>query len=186
VAICALKRFAADQVDLGTSTRPWWRPRARKSPSSVSGPAGLSCAYQLALRGYRPTIFEPSPKPEACSGWASPTTGCPRTSWTGRLTIFCAWGELKTNSAMGGISPGQSDGAGLPGGVPGIGCTWANPGIEGEDADGVMQGWSFSGATILGEPLTIGKRLSVIGGGNVAITWPWVLGPALVSSGHLI
>ena len=52
----------------------------------------------------------------------------------------------------------------------GIGCHVGKPlGIRGEDADGVMQGVEFLRRHNLGEPLSIGKRLAVIGGGNVAI-----------------
>ena len=62
VAICALKRFAADQVDLGSINPPLVEAKGEKIAIIGSGPAGLSCAYQLALRGYRPTIFEALPQ----------------------------------------------------------------------------------------------------------------------------
>ena len=52
----------------------------------------------------------------------------------------------------------------------GIGCHVGKPlGIPGEDADGVIQGVEFLRRANLKEPLTVGKRLAVIGGGNVAI-----------------
>ncbi len=52
----------------------------------------------------------------------------------------------------------------------GIGCHVGKPlGIPGEDAAGVVQGVEFLRRHNLGEPQEIGKRLAVIGGGNVAI-----------------
>jgi heterodisulfide reductase subunit A-like polyferredoxin len=63
VAICNLKRFAADQVDLFKLTPSPVVARPEKAAIIGSGPAGLTCAYHLALKGYRPTIFEGLDKP---------------------------------------------------------------------------------------------------------------------------
>jgi len=58
-----LKRFAADQVDLSRLSPPPVEARPEKVAIIGSGPAGLACAYHLALKGYRPTIFEALDKP---------------------------------------------------------------------------------------------------------------------------
>jgi heterodisulfide reductase subunit A2 len=58
VAIRALKRFAADQVDLAGLPLPRIEPRSEKVAVVGSGPAGLTVAYYLALKGYPVTLFE--------------------------------------------------------------------------------------------------------------------------------
>jgi heterodisulfide reductase subunit A2 len=58
VAIRALKRFAADQVDLAELPLPSIEPRSEKVAVIGSGPAGLTVAYYLALKGYPITVFE--------------------------------------------------------------------------------------------------------------------------------
>ena len=61
IAICNLKRFAADQVDLAALPIPKVAKKRKKVAIIGSGPAGLSCAYHLARRGYPCTIFEALP-----------------------------------------------------------------------------------------------------------------------------
>ncbi|MFZ5451992.1 MAG: FAD-dependent oxidoreductase [Thermodesulfobacteriota bacterium] len=63
VAIRGLKQFVADQVDLSAITPRPAAVRREKIAIIGSGPAGLTCAYHLARRGYRPTIFESADRP---------------------------------------------------------------------------------------------------------------------------
>lgn len=63
MAICNLKRFVAERVDLAAIAPPLVEARPEKVAIIGSGPAGLSCAYHLGLRGYRPTIFAALPQP---------------------------------------------------------------------------------------------------------------------------
>jgi len=79
--------------------------------------------------------------------------------------------ELKTNTALGRdfTLDGLFD-QGYKAAFLGIGCHVGKPlGIPNEEADGVIQGVEFLRRRNLGEPLTVGQRLAVIGGGNVAI-----------------
>lgn len=79
VAIDAVKKFVAQQ-DLNATHRyvpPVVQPSLQGPwPQKIAiiggGPAGLSCAYFLALQGYRPTVFEKNEHPAACCGTASP------------------------------------------------------------------------------------------------------------------
>jgi heterodisulfide reductase subunit A2 len=63
VAIRSLKRFAADQVDLSELPLPRIEDRPEKVAVIGSGPAGLTAAYYLRLKGYRVTIFEALDRP---------------------------------------------------------------------------------------------------------------------------
>jgi heterodisulfide reductase subunit A len=58
VAIRALKRFAADQVDLKDLPAPQITEHGEKIAVIGSGPAGLTVAYYLRLKGYQVTIYE--------------------------------------------------------------------------------------------------------------------------------
>ena len=137
-----------------------------------SGPAGLACAYHLALKGYRPTILEALPKAGGMLRVGIPDYRLPKDILDREIDNILRLGvELKTNTALG--RDFTLDGLmeeGYKAVFLGIGCHVGKPlGIPGEDADGVIQGVEFLRRANLKEPLTVGKRLAVIGGGNVAI-----------------
>ena len=172
VAICNLKRFAADQVDLASITPPPVAARSEKVAIVGSGPAGLACAYHLALKGYRPTIFEALPKPGGMLRVGIPDYRLPKEILDQEINNILRLGvELKTDTALGrDFTLDGLQEEGYKAVFLGIGCHVGKPlGIENEDADGVIQGVEFLRRQNLGEPLTVGKRLAVIGGGNVAI-----------------
>ena len=79
--------------------------------------------------------------------------------------------ELKTNTALGrDFSLDSLQEQGYKAVFLGIGCHVGKPlGIAQEDASGVVQGVEFLRRHNLGEPQEIGKKLAVIGGGNVAV-----------------
>jgi heterodisulfide reductase subunit A-like polyferredoxin len=172
VAICNLKRFAADQVDLAAITPPLVEARPEKIAIVGSGPAGLACAYHLALKGYRPTMFEALPKAGGMLRVGIPDYRLPKHILDQEIDNILRLGvELKTNTALGrDFTLDGLTGEGYKAVFLGIGCHVGKPlGIPGEDKDGVIQGVEFLRRRNLGEPLTVGQRLAVIGGGNVAI-----------------
>ncbi|MFZ5449884.1 MAG: FAD-dependent oxidoreductase [Thermodesulfobacteriota bacterium] len=172
VAICNLKRFAADQVDLRAITPPLVVARTEKIAIIGSGPAGLACAYHLALKGYRPTIFEALPKAGGMLRVGIPDYRLPKDILDKEIDNILRMGvELRTNTALGrdfnldGLLEEDYKAVFL-----GIGCHVGKPlGIEKEGAEGVIQGVEFLRRQNLGESPAVGKRLAVIGGGNVAI-----------------
>jgi heterodisulfide reductase subunit A-like polyferredoxin len=172
VAICNLKRFAADQVDLCTFSPPLVEAKSDKVAIIGSGPAGLACAYHLALKGYRPTIFEALPKAGGMLRVGIPDYRLPKDILDREIDNILRLGvELKTNTALGRdfTVEGLLE-EGYRAVFLGIGChVGKSLGIPGEDAEGVIQGVEFLRRVNLKEPLTVGKRLAVIGGGNVAI-----------------
>jgi heterodisulfide reductase subunit A-like polyferredoxin len=172
VAICSLKRFAADQVDLGTVPVPLVEARPEKIAIVGSGPAGLTCAYHLARQGYRPTIFEALPKAGGMLRVGIPDYRLPKNVLDQEIGNILRLGvTLKTNTALG--RDFTLDGLfeeGYQAVFLGIGCHVGKPlGIANEEAPGVLQGVEFLRRHNLGEPQEIGKNLAVIGGGNVAI-----------------
>jgi heterodisulfide reductase subunit A-like polyferredoxin len=172
VAICSLKRFAADQVDLGTVPVPLVEARPEKIAIVGSGPAGLTCAYHLARQGYRPTIFEALPKAGGMLRVGIPDYRLPKDVLDREIDNILRLGvTLKTNTALG--RDFTLDGLfeeGYQAVFLGIGCHVGKPlGIANEEAPGVLQGVEFLRRHNLGEPQEIGKNLAVIGGGNVAI-----------------
>ena len=172
VAICNLKRFAADQVDLSTISPPLVEAKSDKVAIIGSGPAGLACAYHLALKGYRPTIFEALPKAGGMLRVGIPDYRLPKDILDREIDNILRLGvELKTNTALGrDFTLDELLEEGYKAVFLGIGCHVGKPlGIPGEEAEGVIQGVEFLRRANLKEPLTVGKRLAVIGGGNVAI-----------------
>jgi heterodisulfide reductase subunit A len=94
VAIRDLKRFAADQVEPETLPIPPIEDRSEKVAVVGSGPAGLTVAYYLRLKGYRVTIFEALQELPACCGWAYRITGCQPGYWNAKSATFCTWGWM--------------------------------------------------------------------------------------------
>ncbi|MCK9376775.1 MAG: FAD-dependent oxidoreductase [Syntrophobacterales bacterium] len=172
VAICSLKRFAADQVDLAGLNPPLVEAKSEKVAIIGAGPAGLTCAYHLARRGYRPTIFEALPKAGGMLRVGIPDYRLPKTVLDQEIDNILRLGvELKTNAALErDFTLDSLTADGYKAVFLGIGCHVGRPlGIHGEEIDGVIQGVEFLRRQNLGEPLAVGKRLAVIGGGNVAI-----------------
>ncbi len=172
VAICNLKRFAADQTDLAAIALPRPEPRPEKIAIIGAGPAGLTCAYHLALRGYRPTIFEALPVAGGMLRVGIPDYRLPKEVLDREINNILNLGvEIKYNTALGRDFTLDSLFAdGYKAVFLGLGChVGMKMKIPNEDAPGVMQGVEFLRRYALKEPLELGKQVAVIGGGNVAI-----------------
>ncbi len=172
VAICSLKRFAADNAEVGAFAPPLVEAQSEKIAIVGAGPAGLTCAYHLALRGYRPTIFEALPQAGGMLRVGIPDYRLPKAVLDAEVNNILRLGvTLTTNTALGrDFTLDSLQEQGYQAVFLGIGCHVGKPlGIKNEDAPGVVQGVEFLRRHNLGEPQEIGKRLAVIGGGNVAI-----------------
>jgi NADPH-dependent glutamate synthase beta subunit-like oxidoreductase len=172
VAICNLKRYAANQVDLAALSLPQAEPRPEKIAIIGSGPAGLTCAYHLALKGYRPTIFEALPKAGGMLRVGIPDYRLPKDVLDREIDNILRLGvELKTNTALGrDITLDDLKAQGYQAIFLGLGCHVGKTlKISNEDIPGVIQGVEFLRRQNLGETVPLGKRVAIIGGGNVAI-----------------
>ncbi len=175
ISIKALKRFVADH-ELSEEKGPQYQVTASENIGKVAvvgaGPAGISCAYHLALKGHQVTIFEKLP---LAGGMMA--VGIPKYSLPSDILA----NEIKTIQKMGitfktGISFGEDitlDGLK----ADGFDAVFLGPGlhgsrrlgVEGEDAQGVMPGIEFLRDVALGREVKLGEKIIVVGGGNVAI-----------------
>ena len=174
IAIDDIKKFIAEQ-DLKVDKRyiPKLRHNYGKKIAVIgAGPAGLSCAYYLAIDGYKVTVYE---KQNALGGMLTlgiPSFRLEKDVVSAEIDILKELGvEFKTGIEVGkDITINELRNDGYKAFYIAIGAQSGRLlNLEGENADGVMTGVDFLRDVSLG----VGKKLSgnvvVIGGGNVAI-----------------
>jgi len=175
IAIDAIKRFVAEQ-DLNKEIRFIPKKRHDYGDKKIaivgSGPAGLSCAYYLAVEGYSVTVFE---KEKVVGGML--TLGIPsfvleKDVVAAEIDILRELGvKFKTGVEVGKditldqlrsqgykafyLAPGAGKGRGI--------------GVEGEASKGVISGIEFLSRVNQNEKKILSGNVVVIGGGNVAI-----------------
>jgi len=173
VAIRDLKRFAADQVDLSGLTLPRIEDRSEKVAVIGSGPAGLTVAYYLRLKGYRITIFEALDQPGGMLRVGIPDYRLPADILDNEIDFLLRHGiELKTGMRLGKdflLADLQKQGFATV--FLGIGAHDSlQMQIPGEDkVANVIDAVGFLRDVNLGKRDVPGRRVIVIGGGNVAI-----------------
>ena len=146
IAIRALKRLAADKFDPRDVEIECAPLREEKVAIIGSGPAGLSCAYHLARRGIKSTIFEALPKPGGMLRVGIPEHRLPRDVLDKEIEVITNLGvEIKTNMRLG--KDFQLDDLFEQGYKAVLIAIGAHKGIElgipGEKADGVRQGVDY-------------------------------------------
>jgi len=174
IAIATLKRFAADYgAKAGIETKvSLAKPRNEKVAIVGSGPAGLNAAFHLARRGYQATIFEALPVVGGMLAVGIPEYRLPREVLQADIEFITSLGvEIKTNTPVG---PDLSSGGLLEQGVKAVFiAVGAHKGqklaIPGEELEEVFDGVSFLRDLNLGKGVSLGDKVAVIGGGNVAV-----------------
>jgi heterodisulfide reductase subunit A len=171
LAIRDLKRSAVDRFDLDALEPPQVTKTERKVAVIGAGPAGLSCAHDLALEGHDVTVFETLPKPGGMLRYAIPEYRLPKTELDKEIGYIQRLGvKIECGVEIGrnlDITTLRSDyeaifiGTGAPVGI--------RLGVEGEDLPGITDGLRFLRTINKGEPFEVGKRVAVIGGGNTAV-----------------
>jgi len=174
VAICGLKRFIADKVKAeGGEKRPIVAERKTEKAAIVgAGPAGLSCAYFLALRGYGVTVFEALPVVGGMLSVGIPDYRLPPDILAEEVRGVTDLGvEIKVNSPIGpDLTMDTLFQQGYGAIFLAMGAHGSMPlNIKGENAKGVVSGVKFLRDFNLGRKVEVGERVVVIGGGNVAI-----------------
>ncbi len=179
IAIDEVKKFIAHQ-DLNAKTR--YIPKKIVPslegffPEKVAiiggGPAGLSCAFYLAEKGYTPTIFEKNEKAGGMLTYGIPSFKLEKDVVQAEIDIIKEMGvEIKTGVEVGkDITLDELRSQGYKAFYIAIGCQGGRlPGIAGEDAEGVMTAVDLLSTVAKDEAYKMSGKTVVVGGGNVAI-----------------
>jgi NADPH-dependent glutamate synthase beta subunit-like oxidoreductase len=174
VAICALKRTATDHHNLSLGHSPGVTPAAptRERVAVVgAGPAGLACAHDLALRGYRVHVFDAAPVAGGMLHLGLPGYRLPRDVLQLEIDAIANLGVvLHLNTRIGRDLTLRDLRASYAAIFIAIGCTKSRDlAIEGAQLDGVLNGVDFLLNVNLGYRVDLGKKVAVVGGGNVAV-----------------
>lgn len=179
IAIDEVKKFIAQQ-DLKAETRyipPVIQPSNRgpfqeKIAIIGAGPAGLSCAFYLAEKGYRPTVFEKNDKPGGMLVYGIPSYKLEKDVVAAEIDIIRRMGvTIQCNVEVGkDITLDELRAQGYKAFYIAIGCQGGRMAqIPGEDARGVTTAVDFLRAVAKDNSFEVKGRTVVVGGGNVAI-----------------
>ena len=171
LSIQAVERLIADShFKMKRQKHPPKLQRKERIAVIGSGPAGLTCSYHLARMGYGVTVFESYSSPGGILRIGIPEYRLSKSVLDHEISEIQSWGvEIKTNAHIGKdvafedlkkyraifIATGAHRSRSLN--------------IEGERLEGVVAGLEFLRRIHMGEKVTPGERVVVIGGGNVAV-----------------
>ncbi len=170
IAIMALKRFIAEQ-DTGAwkSKVKSAKPTGKRVAVVGSGPAGLTAGYYLTRQGHSVTVFEAAPVAGGMMRVAIPEYRLPQNILDREIDeIKKAGVEIKTGTKVDSLDKLLSQGYDAVFVAIGAGDD-LQMGLKGEDSAGVIQCLSFLNDVKLGKKVSLGERVSVVGGGNAAI-----------------
>jgi putative selenate reductase len=171
LAIRHIKRFIMDREP--APSRPDEEAPADLRVAVIgAGPAGLGAASELAAAGASVTVFEQHPYPGGMVGGAIPSYRLPQPAIDADIARLDLLGvEFRYGIAAGAdftLSDLRAEGFGPV--IVAVGAQLAKRlGLEGEDAEGVVDGISFLRSVREGTPMGIGKRVVVIGAGDTAM-----------------
>ncbi|MFZ5632421.1 MAG: NAD(P)-binding protein [Bacillota bacterium] len=175
VNIRALKRTAADIVYANPDQIPLPQAGGDKGIKVAvvgSGPAGLSAAYQLALKGYSVTIFEARERAGGMLTYGIPEYRLPKKIVALEIELLQRMGvEIKTSTPLGpGLTVEDLMGQGYRAVFLAIGAQQGLAlNIPGENLKNVLVGVDYLARVNSGEKIPVGERVAVIGGGNTAM-----------------
>lgn len=179
VAIDDIKKFVAE-LDLQSNTRyipdiviPSNMGRWKEKIAIIgAGPAGLSCAYYLATKGYYPVVFEKNEKPGGMLTYGIPSYKLEKDVIDAEIEILKELGvNIKCGVEVGkDVTIVSLREEGFKAFYIAIGCQGGKlPGIPGEDAKGTSVAVKFLHDATVDNSTILNGNVVVVGGGNVAI-----------------
>lgn len=179
VAIDDIKKFVAE-LDLQSNTRyipdiviPSNMGRWKEKIAVIgAGPAGLSCAYYLATKGYYPVVFEKNEKPGGMLTYGIPSYKLEKDVIDAEIEILKELGvTIKCGVEVGkDVTITSLREEGFKAFYIAIGCQGGKlPGIPGEDAKGTSVAVKFLHDATVDKSTILNGNVVVVGGGNVAI-----------------
>ncbi len=173
VAVNAVERFIGDfGISQGLKLSKLSNmSRSQKVAIVGAGPAGLSCAYQLARRGYPVTVFEAFPQPGGMLRYGIPKYRLPREVLNAEIDRILELGvELKCDCMVGRDLTMAELRQQYQAVFVGIGAQNSlRLNIPGENAPNVFGGTEFLNLANRGEKVKVGEKVIVIGGGDTAV-----------------
>ncbi|MDH4123641.1 MAG: FAD-dependent oxidoreductase, partial [Thermoplasmata archaeon] len=173
LAIAALKSFIGDHIrESGEIPLPKMAEKRKEKVAIVgAGPAGLTAAYRLAMKGFNVKIFEKTSKPGGMLWWGIPDFRLPKDILLSEIDILLRIGiDVEYDCTVGKditIDKIREDHQAV---FLAIGAHRKLViGIEGEQLNGVTHGVDFLKRFAGGEKIEIGKSVAIVGGGITAI-----------------
>ncbi|WP_132246571.1 molybdopterin-dependent oxidoreductase [Marinisporobacter balticus] len=173
ISIASLKSFAAD-IDLNhaNSFMPEIKPKTGKSVGVIGGgPGGLTSAYYLAKEGHSVTIYETMPKLGGMLRYGIPQYRLPKEILDKEIAIIEKMGvKMIPNMKIGKDISFNHIRKSYDAVYVSIGA-WTSTALNcpGEELDGVYGGIHFLRKVATNEPIQIGNRVAIVGGGNTAM-----------------
>ena len=171
IAIRHLKRFAADYAyEHGLQYKPEMKP-AREEKMAVigAGPAGLSAAWDLAISGYKVTVFEALPVAGGMLAVGIPEYRLPKKELNKEIETIKKLGvQIKLNARI--EDPNALLAQGYKAVLIAVGAhKGSKMRVTGEELSGVIDAVDFLRPICLGDRVEMGEKIAVVGGGNSAI-----------------
>ena len=173
MSIAFLKYFAADN-DMN-SENPFKPEIAASTGKKVAviggGPAGLTAAYFLAVKGHKVTVFDAMPKMGGMLRYGIPEYRLPKAVLDKEIEQIASLGvEMKNNVKIGKDITFADIRESFDATLVAIGA-WSSMSTrtKGEELEGVVGGIDFLRTVAEGKPMEIGERVAIVGGGNTAM-----------------
>jgi len=171
LSIRLLHRFVADiKLEMGQEkTTPFDKIKDDKVAIIGSGPAGLTCAYDLIRSGYPVTVFEAAPMSGGMLRYGIPGYRLPKDVLDNEISYIEELGvEIRTNRPVNDLKSLSNQGYKAIFLATGAGVS-QKINLPNEDAQGVSHALDFLKQVDSGQNVKVGERVAVIGGGNAAV-----------------